>query len=179
MKNKLLVITVLTVHSFAVAQDMKAMSNSQMYMLNIGTFFSPSTPDMYFNPALDAELCFWKTNKKNFFSWGASAEVWYFTSVQYQLNNPVIMNNTDGFINLNAMFFYDNNIITPYIMPTVSLASDFENTGFAGGIAFGLNHKTSKRLQTFVQAKCIKFSNKLNYLDMSFFMVGLSLNLSD
>jgi len=155
------------------------MTEPTMYFLNTGVFFSPSSKDMYFNPALDAELGFWKTNKKNFFSWGASAEVWYFTSVQYELNNPVIMNNTDGFINLNAMFFHDNKIITPYLAPTVSLASDFQNTGFAGGIALGLNHKTAKRLQTFVQAKYIKFSNKLNYLDMHFFMVGLSLNLSD
>jgi hypothetical protein len=150
-----------------------------MYFLNTGVFFSPASADMYFNPALDAELGFWKTNKKNFFSWGASAEVWYFTSVQYELNNPVIMNNTDGFINLNTMLFYDNKIITPYIAPTVSLASDFKNAGFAGGIALGLNHKTAKRLQTFVQAKYIKFSNKLKYLDMHFYMVGLSLNLSD
>ncbi len=156
-----------------------AMTNFPMYMLNIGVFFSPSTTDMYFNPALDAELGFWKTNKKNFLSWGASAEVWYFTSVQYDQNMPVIMNNTDGFINLNAMFFYDNKIIAPYIAPTFSFASDFKNAGFAGGIALGLNHKTAKRLQTFVQAKSIKFSNKLIYLNMHFYMVGLSLNLSD
>lgn len=155
------------------------MINSPMYMINIGVFFSPATTNMYFSPALDAEVGFWKTNKKNFFSWGASTEVWYFTSVQYESGNPVFMNNTDGFINLNAMLFYDNKIITPYIAPTVSFASDFKNAGFAGGIALGLNHKTAKRLQTFVQAKSIKFSNKLNYLNMHFYMVGLSLNLSD
>ena len=180
------------IYSFVLAQELTAppiasskvekgnsMIMPAMYLFNVGVFFSPSSEDMYFNPALDAELGFWKTNKKNFFSWGASAEVWYFTSVQYEQNNPVIMNNTDGFINLNIMFFYDNKTITPYIAPTVSLASDFKNTGFAGGIALGLNHKAAKRLQTFVQAKYIRFSGKLNYLNMRFYMVGLSLNLSD
>lgn len=180
LKNLVILLAAFLPAFLQAQESMNKMNTAKpMYFLNAGVFFSPKSADMVFNPALDVELGFWKTNKKNFFSWGASAEVWYFTSIQYELNNPVIMNNTDGFINLNAMFFYDNKIITPYIAPTVSLASDFKKAGFAGGIALGLNHKTAKRLQTFVQAKYIKFSNKLNYLDMHFFMVGLSLNLSD
>lgn len=192
MKKLLLAGMGISIYSFVLAQALaptnidtsklkkgNSMIMPKMYFLNTGVFFSPASEDMYFNPALDAELGFWKTNKKNFFSWGASAEVWYFTSVQYDQNMPVIMNNADGFINLNAMLFYDNKIITPYIAPTVSLASDFKKTDFAGGIALGLTHKTAKRLQTFVQAKYIRFSNKLNYLDMHFYMIGLSLSLSD
>lgn len=160
-------------------KDKNSMIMQTMYFLNTGVFFSPALEDMYFNPALDAELVFWKTNKKNFFSWGASAEVWYFTSVQFDQNIPVIMNNTDGFFNLNAMFFYNKKIITPFIAPNISFASDFKNVGFAGGIAIGLNHKTAKRLETFIQWKSVKFSNRLSYLDMHFYMVGLSLKLED
>ena len=80
---------------------------------------------------------------------------------------------------LMVCFFYDNKFITPYLAPTVSVVSDFKNVGIAGGIALGLSHKTGKRLQTFIQTKYIRFSRKLNYLDMHFFMVGLSLKLSD
>lgn len=90
----------------------------------------------------------------------------------------MIKNNTDGFINLNAMFFLQNEIITPYVAPTVSLATDFDKIGAAGGLAVGLNHQTSDRLQTFVQLKYIKFTSKLDYLDMKFYMVGLSLKLA-
>jgi len=150
-----------------------------MSFLNAGMFFSPSMEDIYFSPALDVEVGFWKTNKKNFFSWGASAEAWYFTSIKTELNRTSFSNNTDGFINLNGMFFYDNKIITPYLSPSFSVVSDFKNVGIAGGIALGLSHKTSKRLQTFIQSKYIKFSNQLDYLDMHFFMVGLSLKLPE
>lgn len=118
-------------------------------------------------------------NRKNFFAWGASAEVWEFASVEYMNGNPLIKNNTDGFINLNSMFFFHNPIITPYVAPSVSFATDFENSGVAGGVAFGLNHQTSDRLQTFVQVKYAKFTSKLDYLDMRFYMVGLSLKLAD
>lgn len=134
---------------------------------------------MYFNPALDVEVGFLKTNKKNFFSWGVSTEVWYFTSVQYEQNNTSIRNNKDGFINLNGMLFYDNQLLTPFVAPTVALASDFKTVGVAGGLAIGLNHKTGKRFETFAQWKSIRFSGKLSYLDMSFYMFGLSLKITD
>ena len=149
------------------------------YFLNAGMFFSPSMSDTYFSPALDAEVGLWKTNKANFFSWGASTEVWYFTSVKYEMNNPIIKNNTDGFLNLNGMFFYENKVIMPYIAPSISLASDFKNVGLSGAIAVGLSHKTTDRLQTMIFTKYIKFSNELNYLDMYFFMICLSLKLSE
>ena len=149
-----------------------------MSFLNAGVFFSPSMEDSYFTPALDVEAGFWRTNKKNFFSWGASAEAWYFTSIKTDLNKTSFSDNTDGFINFNGMFFYDNKIITPYLAPTFSIVSDFKNVGVAGGTALGLSHKTGERLQTFIQTKYIRFSNKLDYLDMRFFMVGLSLKLS-
>ena len=55
----------------------------------------------------------------------------------------------------------------------------YKKVGAAGGIALGLSHKTGKRVQTFIQAKYIRFSKQLDYLDMHFFMVGLSLKLSD
>ena len=144
------------------AQSPKATMPS-MSFLNAGVFFSPSMDDSYFTPALDVELGFWKTNKKNFFCWGASAEAWYFTSIKTELNKTSFTNNTDGFINLNGMFFYDNKIITPYLAPTFSVVSDFKNVGVAGGIAGGLSHKTGKRLQTFMQLKYIKFSKQLDY----------------
>jgi len=150
-----------------------------MYFLTTGTFFSPSMNDTYFSPALDLETGFWKTNKKNFFSWGNSVEIWKFTSTKYGIGSPSITNTTAGFINLNSMFFYQNKIITPYIAPSVSFVSDFKGIGFSGGVALGLNHQTTDRLQIFVQSKYIKFSNKLDYLNMSFFMIGLSLKLSD
>ncbi|MES2267399.1 MAG: hypothetical protein V4520_11595 [Bacteroidota bacterium] len=149
-----------------------------MSFLNAGVFFSPSMEDSYFTPALDVEAGFWRTNKRNFFSWGASAEAWYFTSIKTDLNKTTFSNNTDGFINLNGMLFYDNKIITPYLAPTFSFVSDLKNFGAAGGIALGLSHKTGERLQTFIQTKYIRFSRKLDYLDMRFFMVGLSLKLS-
>lgn len=151
----------------------------RMYFLNTGVFFSPSMEDSYFTPALDIEAGFWKTNKKNFFSWGASAEAWYFTSIKTDQNTTSFSNNTVGFINLNGMFFYDNKILTPYLAPTFSVVSDFRKVGMAGGIAGGLSHKTGKRLETFVHYKYIKFSNQLSYLDMHFYMFGLSLKLSD
>ncbi|GGC05750.1 MULTISPECIES: hypothetical protein [Dyadobacter] len=160
------------------AQALKA-TNPPMYFLNTGVFFSPSMEDTYFSPALDVETGFWKMNNKNFFSWGASAEVWHFSSIMYGLNNPTIKNNTDAFINLNGMFYYDNKIITPYVMPTFSFVSDFKDVGIAAGIALGLTHKTSKRLETFIQAKSIRFSKPLNYLNMNFIMIGLSLKLSE
>jgi len=150
-----------------------------MYFLTAGTFFSPSMNDTYFSPALDLETGFWKTNHKNFFSWGASAEVWNFTSIKYGLGDPIISNNTDGFINLNTMFFYHNKIIIPYVAPSVSVVSDFNKIGFSGGLALGLNHQTTDKLQIFVQSKYVKFSNRLTYLDTYFFMIGLSLKLSD
>ena len=149
------------------------------YFLNAGVFFSPSMSDTYFSPALDAEVGLWKTNKRNFFSWGASTEVWYFTSVKYEMNNPIIRNNTDGFLNLNGMFFYENKLITPYIAPSFSLASDFKKIGISGGLAIGLSHQTTDRLQTMILTKYVKFSNELNYLDTYFFMVCLSLKLSE
>jgi len=150
-----------------------------MYFLTMGTFFSPSMNDTYFSPALDVEAGFWKTNHSNFFSWGTSVEVWKFTTVKYGIGSPAITNNTVGFTNLNAMFFYQNKIITPYIAPSVSFVSDFKDIGLSGGIALGLNHQTTDRLQLFVQTKYIKFSNKINYLNMSFVMIGLSLKLSN
>jgi len=150
-----------------------------MSFLNAGVFFSPSMEDSYSTPALDVEVGFWKTNKKDFFCWGASAQAWYFTSIKTDLNKTSFSNNTDAFINLNGMFYYDNKIITPYLSPSFSLVSDFKNVGIAGGMALGLSHKTGKRLQTFMQTKYIKFSRQLNYLDMHFFMLGLSLKLSD
>jgi hypothetical protein len=148
------------------------------YFLNAGVFFSPAMKTGYFNPALDLEAGFWKTNRKNFFSWGASAEVWEFASVEFDGSSQVIKNNTDGFINLNAMLFLQNDIITPYVAPSVSFASDFTNSGFSGGLALGLNHQTSDRLQTFVQVKYVRFTPKLDYLDMRFYMVGLALKLA-
>ena len=151
---------------------------SLAYFLNAGVFFSPAMKTGYFNPALDLEAGFWKMNRKNFFAWGASAEVWEFSSVDFDGTSQIIKNNTDGFINLNSMFFFQNKIITPYVAPTVSFATDFENSGFAGGLALGLNHQTSDRLQTFVQVKYIKFTSRLDYLDMKFYMVGLSLKLA-
>lgn len=87
----------------------------------------------YFNPALDLEAGFWKMNRKNFFCWGASAEVWEFSSVEYMNGGPMVKNNTDGFINLNSMFYLQNEIITPYVAPSVSFATDFKNSGVAGG----------------------------------------------
>lgn len=100
-----------------------AKSYPTTYFLNTGVFFSPSMGNTYFTPALDVETGFWKMNKKNFFSWGASGEVWQFSSVLYQENKAIISNNTDAFINLNGMFYYDNKILTPYMSPTLSLLS--------------------------------------------------------
>lgn len=166
------------VSSSAIRAQTPTPADPPVYFLNTGVFFSPAMKTGYFNPALDVEAGFWKTNRKNFFCWGVSAEVWEFSSVEYMTSNPMIKNNTDGFINLNAMFFFQNKIITPYVAPTISIATDFDNIGAAGGLAVGLNHQTSERLQTFVQVKYVKFSPRLDYLDMRFYMVGLSLKLA-
>lgn len=164
-------------YSTAYAQE-GVSAEPTAYFLNAGVFFSPAMKTGYFNPALDLEAGFWKTNRKNFFCWGASAEVWEFASVEFDGNSQTIKNNTDGFVNLNSMFFFQNNLLTPYVAPSVSLATDFDNIGFAGGLAVGANHQTSERLQTFVQVKYLRFSPKLDYLDMRFYMVGLSLKLA-
>lgn len=162
-----------------LSAQMDDSKGSTMYFLNSGIFFSPPETDMYFSPALDAEIGFWKTNSKNYFSWGASTEVWYFTSVAFEQGKNVAGKNTDGFINLNGMFFLDNKILTPVLAPSVSFATDFKNAGASASIMLGINHKTAKRVNTFLQFKYIKFTNNLSYLDMCFFMTGLSLNLSE
>jgi hypothetical protein len=64
------------------------------YFLNAGAFISPAMQTGYFNPALDLEAGFWKMNRESFFSWGASAEVWEFSSVEYIAGSPAIKNNT-------------------------------------------------------------------------------------
>lgn len=175
----IIAVCILFLNSMGLFGQPQKSTSAAMYFLNTGTFFSPAMDNVYFSPALDVEFGSWKTNRKNFFSWGASTEAWYFTSIDYGLNRPVVKNNTVGFFNVNGMFFCDNKAITPYLSPTIALATDFKNIGFAGGIALGLNHKTAKRLETFAQWKSIRFSRQLDYLDMYFFMVGLSWRLSD
>ena len=56
-------------------------------------------------------------------------QLWRFTNVSYEPNGPSIRNNTDGFINLNGMFFYNNKIITPYVGLYATVATDFKKVG--------------------------------------------------
>ena len=177
-RNSLLVMIALLNTGLGSAQQLKQDSSS-MYFISAGVFFSPSESDKYFGPALDVEAGFWKMNRKNFFSWGASMQLWRFTNVSYEPNGPSIRNNTDGFINLNGMFFYNNKIITPYVGLNAAVATDFKNVGAAGGISVGLNHKTNERLETFIQGKYVRFTNRLDYLDMRFLMIGFTLRLMD